>query len=189
VAGAALFAAAWFVAGWRMHPQEVVTRVVVAPATPAADEQPVHAPLGTATLTASIDRIDTYMDNGTLNLKLVEWTGGDAAEQSAFEDGSCTLESIENEECTPDGYHIRRSEKRFTLRLAKDAQIFVIPSMHQDEELRKSADAESGGTQPVRVTLKKLRQLFQDESSGPILTYNVTVIGDAITKLEERYQP
>lgn len=153
------------------------------PVEPVQTENaPTRAATGSAKLYGKFVKIS---ENGA-ELRLVEWVeGSDNQEQAALENGRCTLDRIEKDECLPNGFFIRETEKTMTLPISADTRAMVYA--------RGPADGfkpnESGDIYTEEISFADFAQMFEKFSSMKELPFIFTTTNGAITKVQEQYIP
>lgn len=136
-------------------------------------EQP-PAPLGSAALFGTISNIKKDKDAYSLDLRLAEAvSGSDWWEQNAIEDGRCTLEMVEQNNCAA-YFYIRTTQK--ILHIAVDKEVAVALINRVDTSKFES------------ITMSELEKEFSksDYSTTP---FHVTTTQGVITKIQEQYVP
>ncbi|MEY4723117.1 MAG: hypothetical protein RLZZ324_630 [Candidatus Parcubacteria bacterium] len=140
-------------------------------ATPIAseDQHQTRAKTGSAVLFGKISSISSKEATFTLT----EWVNGsDNQEQVALELGKCSLEKIENDECLPNGFIMRDSQKMMTLPVAGNVKVHIV--VHSDAEDVSIVD------------------LVAKVKSGEIATgtpFTFTTIHGAISDVRQQYIP
>ncbi|MBI2037607.1 MAG: hypothetical protein HYT15_01575 [Candidatus Magasanikbacteria bacterium] len=126
------------------------------------------------------------LDSKNAELRLVEWVqGSDNQEQTAFETGRCTLERIEKDECLPNPFFIRETQKTLTLPMTPDIKIQVLspgPSgeIKQDEQLN---------TVHREINLADLAKMLENHDFAEQIPFIFTTKDGSIIKIEEQYIP
>lgn len=150
---------------------------------PAQTENtPARAVTDTAKLYGKIIKLD----GKNAQLRLVEWVqGSDNQEQTALETGRCTLERIEKDECLPNPFFIRETEKILTLPMIPDIDIQVLspgPSgeIKQDEQLN---------TVHREISLANLAKMLENHDFAEQIPFIFTTKNGSILKIEEQYIP
>lgn len=141
-----------------------------------------RAPSNTAKLYGKIVKLDSK----NVQLRLVEWVqGSDNQEQAALETGRCTLERIEKDECLPNPFFIRETEKTLTLPMTANINIQVLspgPSgeIKQDEQLN---------TIYRKISFANLAKMLESADFAEQVPFIFTTKNGSILKIEEQYIP
>lgn len=142
--------------------------------TDDADPQPPRAATGNARLYVKIPAVQR---NGNVDMQLVEWATGDTAEQVAFEEGACSLRAIEDDECTPNGFFVRVTNKVFTLPLSPDVRIELYDWMNPEGPTLSLVSRED--------FINDAQIKYRTETSPFIITTH----GGVIMEIQEQYVP
>ncbi len=149
---------------------------------PQFDCTPDGAAIGSAKLYGKIVKIE---ESG-VELRLVEWVEGfDNQEQAALETGRCTLERIEDDECVPNRFFVRETQKTLRLPISQNLSIQVL-SNGANGEFKQD---EQQNTLPREVSLIDLQKMLE---IGEFATYTPFIFitkGGAVTEIQEQYIP
>lgn len=133
-----------------------------------------------------IETVKSEQTGRTLTLRLVEWVSGhDAAGQAALEAGACTLERLENYECTPNGFFIRETQKDIALPLPQTVQIQVL-SPGPSGEIKQDAEK---NTLPRDISLTDLQKMLTMPDFAKRTPFIITTTHGVITKIQQQYVP
>jgi hypothetical protein len=137
-------------------------------------ESQTFAPTGSAALFGMISNIKEDAGTYSLDLRLAEAvSGSDWREQNAIEDGRCTLEMVEQNNCAA-YFYTRMTQK--TLHIAVDKNVVVTLIDRVDT------------SKSVPVTMNELKERFSksDFSETP---FHITTTQGVITEIQEQYIP
>lgn len=144
-----------------------------------------RAPVGTAILYGRITDVSTKKSSSYVSFGLVEWViGSDNQEQAAFEDGTCTLERIEQDNCSLAGFYMRDTHKTITLPIIEEPSIRV---MARNGALGFRAD-KTGNIYQEEVTLNDFVKIL-DTNDFSIIPFIITTSGGAVVSIQEQYLP
>ncbi len=149
-------------------------------------DQVENATTRAATDTAKLYGKIVKLNSKNTDLRLVEWVqGSDSQEQAALETGRCTLERIEKDECLPNPFFIRETQKTLTLPMTPDIKIQVLspgPSgeIKQDEQLN---------TIHREINLADLAKMLENHDFAEQTPFIFTTQYGSIIKIEEQYIP
>lgn len=177
-----------FVAGMLFQPKSI-SKISSQPVIlqPSVDAQPDQvARPGTALLFGKIDSINMGKDATDVDFQLVEWVNGsDNQEQAALETDVCTLDRIENDECLPNHFFVRNTQKRISLPVSKD---IVIEAFPRNSEGGRMPDS-SGNSHLQTTGIKQFAKLLADFESLKEVPFIITTTHGTITHIREQYIP
>lgn len=163
-------------------------RPIAMPPPTGNSEEPAsqQTPRGSAVLMGKIQAVKSEQAGQTLTLRLVEWVSGhDAAGQAALEAETCTLERLENYECTPNGFFIRETQKDIALQLSQSVQIQVL-SQGPSGEIKQDAEQ---NTLPRDISLTDLQKMLAMPDFARQTPFIITTTHGVITKIQQQYVP
>lgn len=164
--------------------QQIKTVIKAVPAT-LTEVPHDRAPLGTAILYGRITDVTTGQFGTTVTFQLVEWVlGKDNQEQAAIEDGTCTLERVEQDHCSPAGFYMRSTTKQLTLPVIDEPLISI---MARDGALGFSVN-EDGKIFQKTVDMNGLKKTLQ-ENDFSITPFIITTSEGSIISMQEQYLP
>jgi hypothetical protein len=155
----------------------------VPPVEPAQTENAsVRAATGSAKLYGKFVKID----KGNIELRLVEWVeGSDNQEQAALESGRCTLDRIEKDECMPNPFFVRETQKTLKLPVAPNLTVQVL-SPGPKGEIKQD---EQQNTIPREISLTDLQKMLGNVDFAKDTPFIFITKGGAITEIQEQYIP
>lgn len=158
------------------------------PTTVTSEQAPNQevAKSGSAVLYGKIDNIKANKENKDIDFHLVEWVNGsDNQEQAAFETGLCTLDRIENDECLPNHFFVRNTQKNISLPISKDVLIKIYA--RNDKGGMKSD--EIGNIYQESVSLEALNTIIGNVETLKEVPFIFTTTQGVITEIQEQYIP
>ena len=153
------------------------------PAEPVQNESAsVRAATGSAKLYGKFVKID----KGSIELRLVEWVeGSDNQEQAALESGRCTLDRMEKDECLPNPFFVRETQKTLKLPVASDLSIQVL-SPGPNGEIKQD---EQQNTIPREISLTDLQKMLGNVDFAKDTPFIFITKGGTVTEIQEQYIP
>ncbi|MFA5854180.1 MAG: hypothetical protein WC866_03770 [Patescibacteria group bacterium] len=146
------------------------------------DCTPGRAATGSSKLFGKIVKIN----ENSVALRLVEWVEGeDNQEQAALETERCTLERIEKDECVPNNFFLRETQKTLQLPIAANLSVQVL-SNGANGEFKQD---EQQNTLPREVSLTDLQKMLEIGEFAIYTPFVFTTTNGAITKIQEQYIP
>ncbi len=142
--------------------------------TENVDDSPPFAPTESAVLYGMISNIKEDAGTYSLDLRLAEAvSGSDWREQNAIEDGRCTLEMVEQNNCAA-YFYTRMTQKILHIAVDKNAVVTLIDRVDTSKSLP--------------ITMNELKERFSksDFSETP---FHITTTQGVITKIQERLTP
>lgn len=150
--------------------------------SPQIDNTPNRAATGSAKLYGKFVKID----KGNIELRLVEWVeGSDNQEQAALENGRCALDRIEKDECLPNPFFLRETQKTLKLPVATDLSIQVL-SPGPNGEIKQD---EQQNTIPRKISLTDLQKMLGNVDFVKDTPFIFITKGGAVTEIQEQYIP
>lgn len=171
-----------------MKPSQKEIRITPSPASVRENDGPTseRAKTGSAILTGIIERITLDRSGYSMEMRLVEWVeGSDNQEQTALEQGRCTLEGIENDECLPNGFYLRQTEKRITLPIAKDAVIRIYARNGE----RGMIPNEEGNIYLKMISADGFARVLKSDQIFALIPFEVVTTDGKVIEIQERYVP
>ncbi len=142
----------------------------------------VRAATGSAKLYGKFVKID----KGNIELRLVEWVeGSDNQEQAALESGRCTLDRIEKDECVPNPFFVRETQKTLKLSVATNPSIQVL-SPGPNGEIKQD---EQQNTIPREISLNDLQKTLGNVDFAKDTPFIFITKGGVVTEIQEQYIP
>lgn len=154
--------------------------------TEFVDVIPNRAPIGSSVLFGNIYSFKKIGKTWQVEVSFAEWVKDqDDQEQAALADGVCTLERIEDDECLPNGFYLRKSEKTITLPIDKKILIEVL-SPGPSGEIKQD---ESDNT-ILRTIDPTIFSLMVEKAKPPASPpYVIITKGGLVTEIREWYVP
>jgi hypothetical protein len=144
-------------------------------------------PTGAARLKGRIDSLRKEAGGGFVVLfHLIDWENGrDDAGQAAIEAGFCTLERVERDECTPNGFFIRDASMVISLPVASDVDLQVLSPGPNGE----IAQDERKNTIHRKIGLNDLQKMLEGADFAKYAPFIFTTTDGVITGIREQYIP
>ncbi|WKZ28900.1 MAG: hypothetical protein QY323_05235 [Patescibacteria group bacterium] len=150
---------------------------------PAQTENtPSRAATGSAKLYGKFVKIS---ESG-VELRLVEWVeGSDNQEQAALETGRCTLDRIEKDECLPNPFFMRETQKTMTLPINQKLTVQVL-SPGSNGEIKQD---EQQNTIHREISLTELGKMLANVEFTKQTPFIFTTTSGVIAEIREQYIP
>lgn len=151
------------------------------------DDTSTSAEPGTAVLFGSISDIKMENEKSNVTIKLIESVKGqDDQELAALVDGTCTLDQIEKNTCLNNPVYLRKTSKKISLSLNKDADIRLYA-----REARGGMKVDVNGQVYLeQISVQDFVAMLQNTDDAPWLKdifYDFTTSQGVVMRIQERY--
>ncbi len=141
--------------------------------------------VGSAVLVGEIEAFSHESAADAITLRLADRVfGNERAGQAALEAGTCTLERLENYECTPNNFFVRHSDTRLTLPVSPSATVEV----YAGAPAGYLADSR-GDIYTEKISFADLIGRFAPAPSLKYESFTITTTHGVITKIQQQYLP